>query len=165
MNSTRQGLIRLPPTASKEEQARFYWDSCYGKRSAKKPVVQCELPPRNWSVNRVGPVKSCMSAKKTTWSEIAASASKRRTRVVMEHGKMNATCSPIEKVSVAITIPILFTPRKTNEDSGRRSVNFGCAAADEFDSSQPIFQWTNKLVILTKKVMNCIEKPHGMQPN
>ena len=64
--------------------------------------MQCELSPRNWSVNRVGPVKSCMSAKKTPWLEIAASASKRRTRVVMEHGKI-----PIENVSVAITIPIL----------------------------------------------------------
>ena len=142
VNGTRPGLVRPPLTASKEEQARYYWDICYGKPS-KKHVS--EKPPRKtWSVNRVVTTKSCISARKTPWSEIAASASKRRTQTM---GRANlSTPSSLQNVTfpeeTVATTPIISTPKNINGDSARRGVKFGCAAAVEFDTTRPIHELT-----------------------
>ena len=78
VNDKPPRVVRPPPTATKAEQAKFYWELCYGKETKKMDVVAPTI--KSWSVNRKPPVKSCLSAKKTPWTEIAQSTKKRSVR-------------------------------------------------------------------------------------
>ncbi len=87
VNDKPPRLVRPPPTATKEEQAKFYWELCYGKdtKQQKVPQKQQSDSQRNmnnagsWSASRKPPMKSCLSAKKTQWTEIAQSSSGQRS--------------------------------------------------------------------------------------
>ncbi len=78
VNDKPPRIVRPPTTATKEEQALFYWELCYGKGSKPSPMYM--NPKANWSANRKPPTKSCLSARKTKWTEIAQSSSKRSAR-------------------------------------------------------------------------------------
>ena len=89
VNDKPPRIVRPPPTATKEEQAKFYWELCYGKNSnpptttttTTSTAIIIQSNP-NWtsSANKKPPMKSCLSAKKTKWTEIAQSSSKRSAR-------------------------------------------------------------------------------------
>lgn len=109
INGIRPGLVRPPPTVSKEEQARFYWDLCYGN----------SIPTKRCSTNRFVPKKSCFPAKKITpWSEIAA---RRNTSTPLMHvEKEIGTLEESKNLSMVTATPMITTPCKQAEESGTK---------------------------------------------
>ena len=147
--------IRPPPSASKEEQAKFYWEWCYGANSP--------FPNNHIQNKEKQPLKSCLSAKKTQWTEIAKSATKR-----MEMRQEVNHMTPDESVTYAHrnpspsnhldnsfnniqwsnsmmnihTTPKMTTPPNTCLTSSKKKVQFGSASAAEFKSSRPTVELT-----------------------
>ncbi len=160
VNDKPPRVVRPPPSASKQEQAKFYWELCYGKDKAN-----INLAVRSWSASRKPPMKSCLSAKKTQWSEIAQSSSKRSARRTLNNssnqrstpttcdhfnfnqdGKCSHNPSPLERDGTTTSLnghdtPNIKTP-KSNNDSDVKSVKFGYASAAEFESSRPTVELT-----------------------
>ena len=128
-------LQKPPPGATKEEQDRFYWELCYGQSKGKNQASLSQRPPISWSATRRAPAKSCLSAKKTPWTEIANSASKRATP-----GSWANTAS--------VCTPKFSTPQGNDTDiecwssNTKRSVKFGDSSAAEFESSRPTVELT-----------------------
>jgi hypothetical protein len=145
--------IRPPPTSSKEEQAKFYWEWCYGTNSP--------FPNDSVRNTEVQPLKSCLSAKKTQWTEIAKSATKRREmRQAFElmtpnesvaqsnwntfsSNHMDDTINDNNNAMTHIhTTPKMTTPPNTVFTSSKKKVQFGSASAAEFKSSRPTVELT-----------------------
>ncbi len=165
MNDKPPRVVRPPPTATKEEQAKFYWELCYGKDAT--PAAKLQV--RSWSASRKPPTKSCFSAKKTPWTEIAQSSSKRSIRrgnnlrskdqrstptvydqfQFEQDGNNNAIHpSPIERAVSSTSsklqehaTPMIKTPQ-SHDGSMIKSVKFGSASAAEFESSRPTVELT-----------------------
>ena len=161
VNDVPPRVVRPPPNATPAQQAKFYWELCYGKNT---PQPSYEVANQtSWSARRTAPVRSCLSLKKTPWGEIAASASKRlrERKVRMEvtpvqgddHPNCNGRTMPLnfdltplqEKESEEmvpndfIATPQMETPRTTFM---RKSVQFGLPSAVEFESTRPTVELT-----------------------
>lgn len=135
-----------PPGASKEEKDRFYWDLCYGHERKKPPVS-------SMSASKQAPVKSCMSARKTPWTKIAQSASKRlemrrQQQVVLtpsnsDSKEMDTSNHSMEKkpnVTFVVGTPRYSTPQgleTSQKSSTDRKVKFGSSKKAEFEASEP----------------------------
>jgi len=155
VNSLPPARLHKPPSgATKEEQDRFYWELCYGKSSDPKKKDDSVKPPMSFSASTKVPAKSCLSAKKTPWTEIANSASKRIAlkkslatgmvqngdgtpgndkSIVGEQTIRNASfCTPLGNDNY---------PTKCNSD-GKKSVKFGALSAAEFESTRPTVELT-----------------------
>ena len=152
-------LQKPPPGASKEEQDRFYWDLCYGSGKENTPP---KVPTGSWSSSRRPPTKSCISAKKTPWTEIANSATKRMQMRKLNQSKGTPTAvdrltingsfkgvnpSPMENKGMGLTSTPTYTgefatPQSFENRSGKRSVQFGHSSAAEFESSRPTLELT-----------------------
>lgn len=145
--------IRPPPTSSKEEQAKFYWEWCYGTNSP--------FPNNNVRNTEKQPLKSCLSAKKTQWTEIAKSATKRREmrqaleqmtpneNVVQSHWNTSSTNhidnsihNNNNSMTHIHTTPKMTTPPNAVFTSSKKKVQFGSASAAEFKSSRPTVELT-----------------------
>ena len=66
--------LKPPPTATKDEQNKFYWEYCYGKDENNK-MMNDKNDELLMSVNRLPPTKSCLSTKKKCWSTVKAKQS------------------------------------------------------------------------------------------
>ncbi len=102
-------LQKPPPGASKEEQDRFYWDLCYGNQDVApgagggNTTPSVPIPTKSWSASRGPPSKSCLSAKKTPWTEIANSATKRiQMRKQLNHTSKGSTPSTVDRIGVNV---------------------------------------------------------------
>jgi len=162
VNDITRRLIQPPPNATQEEKARFYWELCYGNKSSSetndgnshtKPLSVT----KSWSANRKQPTKSCLSAKKTPWNDIAASASKRMQQEVTPASTQSTklkqgTESTDDPSAISSSIPItdgafmLSTP-KTNlpisvSSERIKNVKFGDITAAEFDLTRPSVELT-----------------------
>jgi hypothetical protein len=145
-----------PPGATKEEQDRFYWELCYGKASDPKKKDAFVKPPIHFSASTKVPTKSCLSAKKTPWTEIANSASKRialKKSLAVEMVQ-NDDGTPGNDKGIGgqntqnANISSFSTPQgndncmaKGNSD-GKKSVKFGELSAAEFESTRPTVELT-----------------------
>jgi len=154
----RARLQKPPPGATKEEQDRFYWELCYGpskgeKNDTKVPMA-FQKPPISWSASRKISTKSCLSVKKTPWTEIANSANKRKemkrrlvtTSSAQEEGNGTPGGWTISNVAGACT-PKYSTPQGNDTDMERwssheRIVKFGDSSAAEFESTRPTVELT-----------------------
>lgn len=148
-------LQKPPPGATKEQQDRFYWELCYGQSKGKNQasLLVSQRPPISWSATRRGPAKSCLSAKKTPWTEIANSAKKRvELRRRLASGKKvsgNDNGTPGGWTNTAsVCTPKFSTPQGNDNDieswssDVNRSVKFGDSSAAEFESSRPTVELT-----------------------
>jgi len=157
VNDKPPRIVRPPPTATKAEEAKFYWDLCYGNEKEK-----IALPPLNsWSVKRKPPAKSCLSSKKTPWTEIALSHKKRMKKgekgsiqdqyhtpvgpdQFEQFKKITAHPSPMKGDGVIFNnhkSPIMKTPQGCQSRSTRR-IKFGISSAAEFESTRPTVELT-----------------------
>lgn len=156
VNDKPPRLVKPPPTATKEEQARFYWELCYGK-----DTKNIDLPISSWSASRKPPIKSCLSAKKIPWTEKAESSIKRSTRRInnlnsqkntpttfdqyqFDHddSKSPKIPSPMERSGPKMSdTPNMKTPQ-SSDCSGVKSVKFGFPSAAEFESTRPTVELT-----------------------
>ena len=167
-------LQKPPPGASKEEQDRFYWALCYGNNNNLhgKENTPPKDPARSWSANRRPPTKSCFSAKKTPWTEIAASATKRIQMKKLnqskgtplpipvghregENGQTNP--SPLDRVGANVAATPMntgaySTPQNFETESGKKSVKFGQSSAAEFESTRPTLELTPLPAELAREV-------------
>lgn len=153
-----------PPGATKEEQDRFYWELCYGKANDPKKKDAFVKPPIHFSASTKVPTKSCLSAKKTQWTEIANSASKRIAlkKSMVAEIVQNDDGTPCNDKGIGgqntrnAIISSFSTPQgndnctpqgndncitKGNSD-GKKSVKFGELSAAEFESTRPTVELT-----------------------
>eukprot|EP00979_Chaetoceros_neogracilis_P013108 scaffold3666_cov268-Chaetoceros_neogracile.AAC.19 len=150
----RARLQKPPPGATKEEQDRFYWELCYspsGDINDTKVQVSYQKPPISRSANRKISTKSCLSVKKTPWTEIANSASKRvetrRRLVTSAQGGGNGTPVGLSNSNTEEGAYKYSTPQGNDTDlqgwsSQNRNVKFGESSAAEFESSRPTVELT-----------------------
>lgn len=146
-----------PPGATKEEQDRFYWELCYGKASAPIMNDAHMKPPINFSASSTKvPTKSCLSAKKTPWTEIANSASKRialkksvEVRMVQNSdGTPGNDKGTGEQNTRNASFGSFSTPQGNDSyvgkgsSDGKKSVKFGELSAAEFESTRPTVELT-----------------------
>mmetsp|Transcript_10031 Transcript_10031/g.14187 ORF Transcript_10031/g.14187 Transcript_10031/m.14187 type:complete len:1214 (+) Transcript_10031:117-3758(+) len=161
VNSVIPTYIRPPASATKEEQAQFYWNQCYGKNGPIN-TMESSLSQGLWSASRKVTVKSCMSAKKSSsYSNSLQSKSNQHLGNNTEHVNTPTLCerfnfdsteinfknsnpSCIESsVHNEIITPIVSTPLLNDSDTKiKKNVKFGLPSAAEFDLEQPVSQMT-----------------------
>uniref|UniRef100_A0A6U3ZNC4 Uncharacterized protein n=1 Tax=Ditylum brightwellii TaxID=49249 RepID=A0A6U3ZNC4_9STRA len=68
-------MPRPPPSATRDEQAKFYWELCYGTKSPSGVPAGIDGTKGTWSAARQPPIKSCLSSKKRARSCVQPSSS------------------------------------------------------------------------------------------
>ena len=162
-------VVRPPPDATPAEQARFYWELCYG--TTPQPKNELIAKQLSWSASRRAPTRSCLSVKKTPWGEIAASASKRKERRVQMKvtptqgeavggGGGGGSCrrglgqghTPMPKTdgmdledtsNMTMSLDVTRTPAHvTTPQHSWKCVQFGLPSAVEFETTRPTIELT-----------------------